>query len=68
LKRPFTPASAVLVRVVANSAQVGDFRDTADSSNCVDISSWARYLTTTTGAGLVLLEFDVLNRGADLID
>lgn len=64
-----TPASAVLVRAVASGNEVaGAFRDTADSSDCIDISAWARYLSSTSGAGLVLLEFDVNNRGADVID
>jgi hypothetical protein len=64
-----TPASDVLVRAVAGGSEVaGAFRDTADSTDCIDISSWARYLTSTTAAGRALLEFDVTNRGADKID
>lgn len=64
-----TPASAVLVRAVAAGAEVaGAFRDTADASDLIDCSAFARYLTTTTGAGFALLEFDMTMRGADVID
>lgn len=58
-----TPASAVLVRIIAAGSEVaGAFRDTADASDCIDISSCARYLTTTTGAGLAQLQFDITMR------
>lgn len=64
-----SPRSAVLVRCVATGGeQAGAFRDTADSSDCVDISQFARYKETTTGAGPALLEFDFTMRGADIAD
>lgn len=64
-----TRASAVLVRAVAAGAEVaGAFRDTADGADCIDISHMARFLTETTGPGLALLEFDIVNRGADVAD
>lgn len=64
-----TPASTVLCRAVAAGAEkAGAFRDTADASDLIDCSSFARFLSSTTGAGIALLEFDVAMRGADPID
>jgi hypothetical protein len=64
-----TPASAVLVRAVATGGeQAGAFRDTADASDLIDVSAFCRFRSTTTGAGLVKLEFDFTMRGADPID
>ncbi len=58
-----TPASAVLVRIIAEGSEVaGAFRDTADASDCIDISAWARFVSSTTGAGLAQLQFDVTMR------
>lgn len=56
-----TPASIVRVRVVADTeGPVGRFADTADTGKTVQLKS-ARYLTSTTAAGdLVLVEFDLL--------
>lgn len=60
-----TPASNVLVRAVATGDEVaGAFRDTADASDCIDISGFARYLTSAGAAGLALVEFDFRNRSA----
>lgn len=64
-----TPASDVHVRAVAAGAEVaGAFRDTADGADTIDISAFARFKSTTTGAGRAILEFDFTNRGADKID
>lgn len=64
-----TPASSVLVRAVAGGSEVaGAFRDTADSTDCIDISQFARYRSTTTGAGLALVEIDMTMFGADPAD
>lgn len=68
-----TPASDVLVRCIAVGAEVaGAFRDTADASDCVDISAWCRYVrgtvTLASGVTVAMVEFDVTNRGADKID
>lgn len=60
-----TPASNVLVRAVAAGSEVaGAFRDTADGSDCIDISGFARYLTSAGIAGLALVEFDFRVRSA----
>lgn len=60
-----TPASSVLVRAVATGSEVaGACRDTADGSDCIDISKYARFLTSTSGAGIALLEYDVIARKA----
>ncbi len=60
-----TPASTFLIRGIAAGAEkAGATRDTADASDLIDASKWARFLGTTTGAGLVEIEFDVNNRGA----
>lgn len=60
-----TPASNVLVRCVTGTGTVmGRFRDTADGVTCLDISAYARFLTSTSGAGVALLEFDITNRRA----
>lgn len=69
-----TPASDVLVRAVATGNEVaGAFRDTADASDCIDISAWARYVKSSVtladgSTKVALVEFDVTNRGADKID
>lgn len=57
-----TPASVVRLRVVADTeGPVGRFADTADAGKTVKLNS-ARYLSTTTAAGeLVLVEFDLLD-------
>lgn len=60
-----TPASNVLVRAVATGNEVaGAFRDTADASDCIDISGFARYLTSAGAGELALVEFDFRVRSA----
>lgn len=61
-----TPASAVWVRCVGEAGvdYAGQFRDTDDGSDTADISAFAKYLTTTTGAGLALLDIDMTNRNS----
>lgn len=55
-----TPASAVKVRAVAAGNEVaGAFRDTADSTDCVDISKFARYLSSAGAGELALVEIDM---------
>lgn len=55
-----TPASVVKVRAVASGGEVaGAFRDTADSTDCVDISRMARYLTSAGAGELAVLELDL---------
>lgn len=64
-----TPASAVKVRAVAGgSEQAGAFRDTADSTDCVDISSFARYRTTAGAGELAQLEIDMTGRNTSVAD
>lgn len=64
-----TPASAPLVRAVAAGVEVpGHFRDSADAADLIDVSAFCRFLTSTTGAGLVLVEFDFAMFGADPLD
>ncbi len=57
------PASTVLLRVVGTNGtpgdQVGDFRDTADDSDTIDCSAFARFITSTSGAGLAVIEIDM---------
>lgn len=55
-----TPASPVRVR--ATGATAGTFRTSAVAGQTVNMSSFARFLTSTTGAGVVLLEFDITMR------
>lgn len=64
-----TPASLAKIRGIAVGAEkAGALRDTADASDLIVASSWVRFLGTTTGAGIVEIEFDVANRGADETD
>jgi hypothetical protein len=64
-----TPASAVKVRAVAAGAEVaGAFRDTADSTDCVDCSSFCRYRTTAAAAGFAELELDMTGRNTAVAD
>jgi hypothetical protein len=60
-----TTASNVLVRAIATGSEVaGAFRDTADASDCIDITGYARYLTSAGIGEVALVEFDFRNRGA----
>lgn len=57
-----TPASDVRVRAVAGGAEVlGAFRATADSTDCVDISAFARWMETGTAGSPTLLYIDMKN-------
>lgn len=50
-------SKGVFLRCVATGSEVaGHFRGTADSSDCIDLSTKARWKSRTTGAGLALLE------------
>lgn len=58
-----TRGSGVLIRAIAGGAEVaGQVRDTADASDLIDASKWARF--KSSGSSLVIVEFDVVNRGA----
>lgn len=60
-----TPASGVHVRAVATGNEVaGAFRDTQDGTDTIDISGFAKYLTSAGANGFALLEFDMRNRSA----
>lgn len=64
-----TPGSLPLVRIIASGAEIaGSFRDTADASDCIDVSAFCRFKSTSTGAGVVRLEFDMAGRYADIKD
>lgn len=49
---------AVRTRAVAPGT-LGVFRTTADAGKSIDISKFARFLTSTSGAGFALLEIDM---------
>lgn len=60
-----TPADDCFIRCVAAGAeQAGAFRTDADGVDAVDCSAFCRFLTTTTGAGVAQIQFDVTMRGA----
>ncbi len=53
---------AVRVRAVATGDEVkGAFRTTSDSTDCVDISSFARYIRGADEDGLAIVEIDMVN-------
>ena len=55
-----TPGDAVRVRVVTAGAEVkGAFRTTADSTDCVDISSFARWVRGGSSTVPAILELDM---------
>lgn len=55
-----TPGDAVFVRHTAAGAEVkGAFRTDADGGDAVDISTKARWESTTTGAGLAILDLNL---------
>lgn len=60
IEEDVTPLSAVRVRCVAGGAEVaGAFRATADASDCIDVSTSARWAGSYTAAnGFGLLKFD----------
>lgn len=56
------PGDAVRVRcVVAGSEVKGAFRSAADSTDCVDISSFARWRSSAGAGELAILEIDMTN-------
>lgn len=61
-----TPTSDVRVRCVAVSAEIaGAFRATADSTDCIEITAFAKWVRTALAAdGVAELEIDMAN--ADL--
>lgn len=64
-----TRASKVLIRAIAIAPELaGATRDTADASDLIDASAWARFVDDATGAGFVEIEFDVGMQGADPLD
>lgn len=57
-----TPASDVRVRVVVTGNEVkGAFRATADASDCVEISAFARWMETGLAGSPTLLYIDMTN-------
>ncbi len=63
-----TPTSAVRIRCVAGGSEVaGAFRATADSTDCYDISKFARW-KGTYASGYALLEFDFRNSASGAAD
>lgn len=63
------PSLGVKVRCVAISAEIpGSFRVTSDSTDCVDISKYAKWKSTTTGAGPAILEIDMNNSAEGVLD
>jgi hypothetical protein len=55
------PGDAVKVRVVAAGAEVaGSFRAAADATDCVDISKFARWITTGSSTKPAVLEIDMV--------
>lgn len=63
------PSLPVRVRAVATGIQIpGSFRTTADGVTCVNISSYAKWKSTTTGAGPAILEIDMSNSAGGVLD
>jgi len=53
------PTKAVFLRHTINSTLLpGDFRTDIDTANAEDISAFARWVSTTTAAGLAMLEIN----------
>lgn len=65
-----TPASAVKVRAVATGEEVpGAFRDTPDgTTDCVDISAFARYLTSAGAGGFAQIAIDMTDARSGVAD
>ncbi len=56
------PGDTVKVRAVATGNEVkGAFRVAADSTDCVDISKFAKWITTAGAGGVAMLEIDMTN-------
>lgn len=62
------PGNAVRVRITAAGGGQGTFRKTAGAGLTVDISAWARWRTSTTGAGIAELELDATSAAASVAD
>lgn len=61
LEENVTPTSAVRVRC-AGTGTIGAFRTTADSTNCLDLSPFAKWVRTSLAAdGVGELEIDLTN-------
>lgn len=57
-----TPASEVHVRAVAGvGEQAGAFRGSADTTDCIEITPFARFLTTAGAGELAVLSIDLDN-------
>lgn len=54
--------------VAAGNENAGDFRTTADTTDCILISKFARWASTRTGAGLVRLWIDMLGEDHAVAD
>lgn len=64
-----TPSSAVRVRAVAAGAELkGAFRTTADGTDTIDISAFARYMTSADAAGIAMVEIDMRNANLAVAD
>lgn len=75
-----TPASEVHVRVVTGGTNgygtdgvgtgetVGAFRGTADSTDCIEITPFARWLTSASAGGIAVLQIDMRNQGLQAAD
>lgn len=63
------PGDAVRVRAVAAGAEVkGAFRTTADASDCVDISKFARWTRSADETGFAVVEIDMTNAALAVAD
>lgn len=63
------PSKKVYCRAVATGdEQAGAFRGSADGSDTIDCSNFARWVSATTGAGVAQLKFDLDNAGSDVAD
>jgi len=56
------PTKGVFVRAIANggNTKIGAFRGTADGTNTIDVSAFAKWRTTTTGGNLGILEINLI--------
>lgn len=63
------PSLAVRVRCVATGGEIaGSFRTSADTTDCVDISKFAQWKSTTSAAGPAILEIDMANVAEGVAD
>lgn len=63
------PGDPVRVRAVVTGNEVkGAFRTSADSTDCVDISKFARWITTGTASVPAILEVDFVGEAQALAD